>query len=189
MTDLATTFIADREGFVSTPYRDQGGVWTIGYGFTYLPNGTRVCATTPAMTRDDAYAHLTTLVGQVEKSVANMVHVPVTAHQLAALTSFAYNLGTYALRTSTLLELLNKGDYAGAAAQFPVWVYVNGETNQGLVNRRRLEAALFTTPDETQGGPAVITGLPRVAPSAPVAGSGQTADDLNAAELNRVENT
>ena len=61
----------------------------------------------------------------------------------AALYSVAYNLGTGALRGSTLLSLLNQGDYAGAAVQFGAWVYCRGVPLRGLINRRALERAMF----------------------------------------------
>ncbi len=75
-----------------------------------------------------------------------MVKVPLTANQLGALTSFAYNLGSGALASSTLLKLLNAGDYAGAAAQFARWNKARGKTLAGLTKRRAAEAALFLKP-------------------------------------------
>ena len=39
------------------------------------------------------------------------------AKQYDALVSFTYNVGTAAFRKSTLLKVLNRGDYKGAAAQ------------------------------------------------------------------------
>lgn len=167
----ATAFIADREGFRSVPYRDQAGVWTIGYGFTYMPDGSKVGPDTPSMSQQDAMERLGGMVKQVSDAVSVMVAVPLTGNQMAALTSFAFNVGTHALRTSNLLAMVNRSDFEDAAKQFGAWVYAGGKMDHGLVNRRKLEAELFMTPDDVVRSPE------------------KTADDLNAAELNRVENT
>ena len=50
--------------------------------------------------------------------VLQYVHVDVNEHELAALTSFAYNLGVGAMKRSTLLRKLNSGDKGGAAHEF-----------------------------------------------------------------------
>ncbi len=69
--------------------------------------------------------------------------MPLTQGQWDALSSFVYNLGPGALEKSTLLRLLNAGDYSGAAAQFDRWVYASGKKLSGLVKRRAAERALF----------------------------------------------
>jgi lysozyme len=63
--------------------------------------------------------------------------------QYDALVSFTYNEGAGRLQSSTLLKVLNAGDYAGAAGQFGVWVCGGGVKLPGLVARREAEAALF----------------------------------------------
>jgi GH24 family phage-related lysozyme (muramidase) len=50
--------------------------------------------------------------------------------------------------SSTLLKLINRGDYIGALRQFDRWVRVeirsgNFETSRGLQDRRRSEEELF----------------------------------------------
>ncbi len=145
---IATDFIAAAEGFRADPYPDSGGKWTYGYGFTYTSAGAMVTKDTPPITVPDADAWLQTIVAAVMHNVQMMVGVPITEHQTAALTSFAYNCGTGALRNSTLLRLLNEKDYAGAVAQFGSWVYDAGKVSPGLIDRRKAEVALFNTPDE-----------------------------------------
>ena len=140
MTDalsIAVPLIASFEGFRSEPYQDQANVWTIGFGFTVNADGTRVSATTPAISREAATERLGTMVARIVTLVRGMVAVPATENQIAACTSFAFNEGTNALRTSTLLRLFNERDTANAALQFGAW----------LVNRRKAEAALFLKPD------------------------------------------
>src|SRR5262249_42802085 len=83
-----------------------------------------------------------------ERSVQQLVTVPLNANQFAALVSFTFNLGAQNLRSSTLLRDLNAGDYRGAADQFNRWVFAGGAVEQGLVKRRQAERELFLTPDE-----------------------------------------
>ncbi|EGY02101.1 lysozyme [Nitrospirillum viridazoti Y2] len=132
------------EGLRLTAYRCPAGRLTIGYGHT----GPDV---TPDMTitEDQAQDLLAQDLATAGNGVSKAVTVPLTDNQYAALTDFAFNLGVSALTQSTLLRLLNQGDYAGAAEQFLVWdkAMVNGQlvTLPGLAARRQKEQALFLT--------------------------------------------
>lgn len=125
------------EGLYLKAYRCPAGVPTIGYGHTA---GVAVGQTITQQQADD---YLRRDVRQFERAVARLVTVPLTQGQFDALVSFAFNLGEGALAQSTLLRLLNAGDYAGAAAQFDRWVYASGKKLSGLVKRRAAERALF----------------------------------------------
>lgn len=57
--------------------------------------------------------------------------------------SFVYNLGAGNLASSTLLKLLNAGDYAGAADQFLRWNKAGGNVLSGLTARRSAERQMF----------------------------------------------
>lgn len=158
----AVACIAAHEGFRAQPYLDGRGSWTYGFGFTVTPTGQHVNAATPAVTREAAYERLTSMAARVLAAVRTVAERPLTTHQAAALTSFAYNTGTNALKNSTLLRLLNEGKTEEAAQQFAAWVYAGGHIEPGLVRRREDEAALFLTPDAAEH---------------------PCADDLNAQEL------
>lgn len=62
---------------------------------------------------------------------------------LCAIADFAYNVGTGALRASTLRRKLNGGDYEGAKQELMRWVRGGGRVLPGLVVRRSTEAALL----------------------------------------------
>ena len=177
MTDpvlaLAVPFITAKEGFRSHPYQDQAGVWTYGHGFAFQPDGQRVTADTSPITEAASHARLVRLVSETAAKVDQMVHRPMTAGQHAALTSFAFNCGTGALRTSTLLRLFESGDIQGAADQFRAWIYAGGKVSRGLQQRREEERAMF-----------LGLGAGTAAPSHEI-----SADDLNARELQRVKGT
>lgn len=129
--------VADFEGFRSQAYLCPAGVWTIGHGFT---KGVKRGDT---ITLEDSLARLEKEYLEFESAVLRLVKVPLTDNQLAALTSFAFNVGTGALGSSTLLRLLNQGQYEDAAKQFARWTKAGGKTLSGLVRRRAAETALF----------------------------------------------
>jgi len=78
-----------------------------------------------------------------ENAVKALVTVPLTEDKLGALTSFAYNVGVGAFKSSTMLRKLNAGDYDGAYNEFDRWVYGDGKKLEGLVRRRKVERTLF----------------------------------------------
>lgn len=133
------------EGEELTAYRDQAGVWTIGYGHT--------AGVVPGMkiSLDEAKALLDGDLAWSMAAVKRMVKVPIGQNQFNALTMFVYNIGETQFAGSTALRRLNSGDYAGAAKAMALWnkVTIGGKkvVSNGLVNRRAAEIALFNTPD------------------------------------------
>lgn len=133
------------EGCRLTAYPDPGtgGVpWTIGYGWTHPVDGKPV---RPGMTIDQATADRLLKIGLVsyENYVLKLVRVKLTQGQFDALVSFAYNVGSRALSTSTLLKKLNAGDIKGAADEFLRWDKAGGKVMPGLTNRRKAERDVF----------------------------------------------
>ncbi len=88
-----------------------------------------------------------------EAAVNMLVTVPLNQNQFDALVSFTYNVGEGHLESSTLLKLLNQGDYMGAADQFLRWNKVDGQIILGLVRRRHKEQALFLAGPGGSDGP------------------------------------
>lgn len=115
--DKARDLLRELEGFSATPYADAKGT-SIGYGHQLQPG-----ETFSYVTIDQAEALLASDMQSAAAAVANLVAVPLTENQRAALVSFAYNVGAGAFAGSTLLKKLNAGDYAGAAGEFGRWVY------------------------------------------------------------------
>lgn len=125
------------EGCRLQAYLCPAGIPTIGVGHTAgVKLGDRC-------TVQQADLWLTHDLEDAGASVASLVRVPLTQGQFDALVSFTFNLGIRRLAESTLLILLNKGNYAGAADQFSRWVYGGPQKLPGLVARRAAEAALF----------------------------------------------
>lgn len=125
------------EGLKLSAYRDAVGVWTIGYGTTTNVN--------PGMRISESQAEelLRRDLLRFETAVNKLVRVPLTDNQFSALVSFVYNVGERNLANSTLLRLLNQGNYQAAANEFLRWNRAGGRVLNGLTRRRQAERALF----------------------------------------------
>ena len=130
------------EGLRLKAYRDPVGIWTIGYGTT---RGVR-----PDMGISEAEAEqfLQQDLIRFEQAIGEAVAAPVNDNQFSALVSFTYNVGSGALRSSTLLKLLNgRQDIRKTADEFPRWNRAGGRVLEGLTRRRNAERALFLGED------------------------------------------
>lgn len=146
--EAGRAIIKEHEGLRLTAYLCPANKWTIGYGHTGLmPDGSPVGAG-KTITEEEADALLSADLSEAEDAVARCLGVTVGSNAFSALVSFTFNVGAPALRTSTLLKLLNVGDTTRAAAEFPRWKYGGGRVLPGLVKRRAAEQALFLAPDE-----------------------------------------
>lgn len=139
------------EGLRLNAYRDKAGVWTIGYGSTRYKNGKPIQPGDKLLNVECATDLFEVTLGQYESAVNSYVKVPLTQAQFNSLVSFAYNEGTGALKSSTLLRRLNAKDYTGAADEFLKWTKIT-DPNTGqkvicddLVKRRHEERQAFLT--------------------------------------------
>lgn len=119
----------------------SGAPWTIGWGSTG-PDVTAGTVWTYAKANARFESRLLSDLKAVLAAIGSVPR-PVAAHELAAMTSLAYNIGLSAFRSSTLLRLYRAGDIAGAANQFPRWNKAQGQVMPGLVTRRAHERTLF----------------------------------------------
>ena len=136
-------FIQEQEGLRLSPYQDEAGNWTIGYGHLMTeeelakwPPGSRI-------SEGDALLLLEADVEQAENAVNSLVTVPLSQSQFDALVDFVFNLGGGALERSTLLQDLNDGRYNAAAAQIPLWDHAGGRVVKDLELRRFAEQRMF----------------------------------------------
>ncbi|HEY7286180.1 MAG TPA: lysozyme [Vicinamibacterales bacterium] len=139
------------------PYLDPIGIWTIGWGHAIwdgndflrgAKNKRRAAALYPnGITIPQAEALLRADLLETCRDVQTMITRAVADNQFAALVSFAYNCGAGNLKKSTLLRLVNAGDFSGAAGEFGKWNKAGGKELAGLTKRRSAEASLFNMPD------------------------------------------
>jgi len=139
-TIFATGLVTHFEGTRTTAYRDPVGIPTICTGRTegVVMGQVRSLADCEDMLRED--------VDTAMASVLALTRVPLNEHELAAYTSFVYNVGHGAFARSTLLKKLNAGDREGACNELPRWNKARGRVLPGLVKRRAAERELCLTP-------------------------------------------
>ena len=142
VSNKGVDLICEFEGKRLAAYDDGVGIWTIGFGTIKYPNGVRV-KKGDTCTLDQAKEYMRHDLIEFEHTVNSSVKVPLNQNQFDALVSLAYNIGSSAFKSSTLVKKLNTGDYQGAADQFNVWINAGGKRMQGLVNRRDKEKLLF----------------------------------------------
>lgn len=136
------------------PYLCPAGYWTIGWGHVVRDSiGRMVKGQEKKMVAKSIYPKGIT-IGDAERLLASDVRIfamaieemlrrEVNNDQFCALVSFAFNVGLGAFERSTLLRLLNNGDYEAVPAQLMRWTKVSGKESNGLRRRRQSESALW----------------------------------------------
>lgn len=147
LSEVGLTLIKDFEGCRLESYRDSAGVLTNGYGNTHgvVPGST--------ITQAQAESDLLSNVAGAEYVVNTVVKVQLNQNQFDALVDFVFNLGSGNFQSSTLLRLLNQGNFTGASNEFPKWNHAGGVVVEGLTRRRLAEQALFITANVLNEGP------------------------------------
>jgi len=125
------------EGCELEAYQCSAGVWTIGYGHT---KGVEEGMT---ITKDQAEQMLLEELIEYEVAVEEAADNQLDQCMFDALVSWTYNLGPTNLNKSTMLKVLNAGEYDEVPAQIKRWNKVNKQVNEGLVRRREAESLLF----------------------------------------------
>jgi lysozyme len=179
-------FLKEREGLRLQAYDDATGkplargdkvigTVTIGYGHTApdLYAGMKI-------SQAEAERLLLADVEKAAAAVRRHVYVGLSQSQFDALVSFVYNVGVSAFAKSTLVELLNQGQFEAVPRQLSRWDKETVLTtdpatgkakrvkrqNPGLVKRRALEIALWAADEYEPDKPsAVPVPLPPKKPS------------------------
>ena len=99
--------------------------------------------TYPPITKETADEWLSEDLNYHYKAVRRLVKVNLVATQLAALTDFSFNCGPGNLQISTLLRLVNRGEFDAAGQEFPKWNKSGGIILRGLTRRRLVEQKLW----------------------------------------------
>ena len=141
-SDAGCACLEQSEGKCNTVYKDSAGLASIGIGHL-IKEGERFTTLTDA----ECYELLKQDVAVAEADVNRMVKVELNQNQFDALVCLVFNIGGANFHSSTLLKLLNAGDYKGAANEFDKWnkARVRGVLTviSGLTARRGRERALF----------------------------------------------
>lgn len=141
ISDRGLQLIRISEGLKLIAYPDPGTgaePWTIGVGHTKGVRRGDVC------TESEAMAWLREDCAEAEACVETWVEPDLAQHQFDALVSFVFNLGCGNFKGSTLLKLINAGNFGAAKAQFKKWNKAAGRVLAGLTTRRLAEAEMFS---------------------------------------------
>lgn len=129
-------------------YPDASGFETIGIGHllteeelftgTILIDGLLV-PWTNGLTDTAAHILLSQDIGWAQDAVNEKVYVQLAQNQFDTLVSFVFNIGETNFSSSTLLKVLNEGNYTEVPTQLKRWNKSNGHVLNGLINRRQYE--------------------------------------------------
>ncbi|AOA58344.1 lysozyme [Acinetobacter larvae] len=113
------------EGYSSKPYKDSGGVPTIGIGSTAYENGQRVKMTDKPVTKERAIeiskAHVSKDEIAFRKSLPG---VKLSQTEYDVYLDFTYNFGQANWNSSSMRRLLIQGQHRQACDALLKWKYV-----------------------------------------------------------------
>jgi len=138
IAESTLNLIVNLEGKRNKAYKDSRGLWTIGVGHLIKPDEPHLI--TAELTDKEVHELLRHDLSWCDEAVTSSVRVPLTQNQYDALYSLCFNIGPNGFKSSTIVRLLNQGNYKGAAEHFMDWVHP-----PELTNRRKKEKALFLT--------------------------------------------
>ena len=125
------------EGCEYNAYKCAADVLTIGYGHTKgVKEGDLI-------TQQEAENLLAEDLKEFENYINDMVTVPLNQNQFDALVSWVFNLGPANLKASTMLKVINIGNYENVPEQIKRWNKAGGKVLDGLIRRREAESLMF----------------------------------------------
>lgn len=147
VSDNGRAFIEAWEGCRLTPYLDQRGYWTVGYGHKLQHNDTP-----QTVTLDQADVLLDFDLQYFADRVGVLVTAELSQPQFDAVCSLTYNIGAGAFAASSLRVYLNLGSFALVQRAMLAWNKITLPSgvqivDDGLDKRRHAEAALFANGD------------------------------------------
>lgn len=168
MSQHGVQILIKSEGFCNDVYLDSAGLPTIGIGHCLtqsevksgkirLNNGGILDLRHGPISNDQVMALLENDLVPREAAVNQLFTVPLAQHQFDALVHWLFNVGEPAAAGSTLRRKLNQGDFDSVPAELRRWnketVAGQKQVNQGLINRRETEVALWNGDYMAERGP------------------------------------
>ena len=148
-SNACISFIASYESFRAMPYKGQDSKnRTVGYGHVIISaDGTKYDngisqADALLLLKNDALS----FTNQLNTFLRNNT-ILLTQNQYDALLSFTFNCGGDWIIESTLKNVLISGNFSKVGDAMMMWINVNGQESQGLINRRTDEVEMFYNAD------------------------------------------
>jgi GH24 family phage-related lysozyme (muramidase) len=149
LSTRGAAFVSRFEGVILRLYNDPVGHCTVGIGhLVHLGRCDGRASEAPfrnGISRERAFELLRQDVAATAAEVRRRVRVSLNQAQFDAMCSWAFNCGSGVLTTSTLVRLLNGGDYGSVPGQLARWDKAGNPPRPvaGLTRRRRAEGDLF----------------------------------------------
>ncbi len=141
----ALTLIKTFEGFNEKAYPDPetgSEPYTIGYGTQFYPDGSAV-KQGHLCTKKKALEYVLKEINIIAHELKSL-NIGIDNDMEQALISFIHSIGWESFLYSSLIDLIEREEYVGAAETMQQWIYDNQHrVIGGLVERRRKEARLF----------------------------------------------
>ena len=144
------SLIRKEEGFNPVAVKDgkdRNGnqLYTIGIGHQIQPNESFLM--TKRLSEQEAKDLYQKDIVNIIDDMQKNIKVPINKNQQLALISLRYNIGGPQFNSSSLLRVLNEGNYNGASLKFKDWRLSEGKVNPVLVARRERDRKLFLKPE------------------------------------------
>ena len=121
------TSLIQYEGFSSKPYKDGGGVATIGIGSTTYENGKRVTMADKPISQARAVEIAKNHISKDEQLFKqSLPGVKLSQTEYDVYLDFSYNFGHANWRSSSMRRLLIQGKHRQACDALLKWKYVAG---------------------------------------------------------------
>lgn len=131
-----------REDFKAKAYKDTGGKWSVGIGFTMIEREGALRPVEPGdvMTKAEALDYLRVKWAEHERLIPHHITRPLTQNQFDVLADMAFQFGVGFLRsgagnTTGLREAINAGAWEKIDREIARWYYVKGERDAGVYSR------------------------------------------------------
>jgi lysozyme len=154
LSPAGLAFLEHEEGFKTHPYQDSAGLDTIGVGHLitsaeHASSAILIDGLSVPWRGGITLAQVQALFAQDcaprETALTSLVVCPLNTHQWDALFSLYFNIGDAHFRGSTLLAMLNGGDWTRLEVAWKAWKFAGGKEDPVLVARRAREWTLFQT--------------------------------------------
>jgi lysozyme len=152
LSPAGRAFLEQQEGVVLRVYRDVSGIPTVGCGHVVLPEDGLSVGDEITQAQCDAF--LAHDVAKCEAAIERYVKPALSQNAFNALCSLIFNIGVSGFESSTVVRVINGSTEMPLEQAWELWDKdVQGGakvTDQGLLARRKLEVALYLTPDATE---------------------------------------
>jgi lysozyme len=152
MSEHGLKLLKEWEGQINHVYRDSAGYPTIGIGHLltdvektagHININDVAVDYSNGITDQQCLDLLAQDVTPAEHAVIANVTCELNQNQFDALVSFTFNIGVGAFASSTLVKLLNEGQYNQVPTQLMRWTKAGGKECDGLMARRSNESKLW----------------------------------------------